>query len=309
MAAPIIQKPKELRKVLRKMATAPEFYKDLRGFHDHKSHAYKFKVINTKEKVFGKLDRVKSEFKTTDGWKIAVKFNKMEKKERNRIKREFEKARLKSPKETYEGFYDREGQVFYIYKITYPHEMVKPENVNYNVYSIKKVNENGVTDIVEGDYDEDKHMLVVNDDFEIKIIKDNVPEAVKEHKPNAVFKGPMDHPAVAIQGYYDDEDPKSIKFYALGNKPSKHEGKHQPDAPHGKQHEQSHHAKEQHGKQQHHEQPHHGNEQHGKEHHGKEQHGKEHHGKEQHGKEHHGKEQHGKEHHEKEHHGKDKPHH
>jgi len=201
----------------------------MRGFHDKKHHAYKFKIMNTREKVFGTFDRVKSVFNTTGDWSIDVKMNKIsDKNERRRLKKELEKARMKSTKEIYEGFYDRPNQVFYVYKVYYPHASVKPENVNYNVYSIEMVNEKGVVDVIEGDYEEDKHILRVNDDFEVKVIlNQDVPEKIKKMKHNAVLRGPVENVKEEYEGIYEEESPKSIKFYVLKSRKEKQsKGKH-----------------------------------------------------------------------------------
>jgi len=196
-----------------------QIYQDMRGKQQKGKRAFKFKLEKTKEKVWGKLDKTKNVFNTTHGWQIQVNLNKMkDKKEKRRIKKEFEEAKLKSPKEVYHGYYDRENQTFYVYKITYPHAMIKPENLNFNVYSIKIKYENGPDDIIEGDYIEDKAdkgVLKVNDDFEIHIISDKIPQDIKKKKANAVFSGPIENPTETFDGYYTEDDAQNIKFYVL----------------------------------------------------------------------------------------------
>jgi len=58
-------------------------------------------------------------------------------------------------------------------------------------------------------------VLKVNDDFEIHIISDKIPQDIKKKKANAVFSGPIENPTEKFDGYYTEDDSQNIKFYVL----------------------------------------------------------------------------------------------
>jgi len=155
------------------------------------------------------------------GWSINVSLDKIhDKKERSRIKTEYESAKLKSPKEIYEGFYDRKNQHFYVFKITYPYTPIKAENINYDIYNLQLLDEKGDPfENIEGDYEDDKGILHVNDDFDINIVLHDIPKHIQGLKHNAVFGGPSSKPTESYNGYYTEDEPKNMKFYALSRNP------------------------------------------------------------------------------------------